>query len=269
VLEADAVVDLVASEPSMPTSVKEILAADLLGRAAEVATSRTAVRLTTPKLKAPVIDPQKIIGIGLNYRDHAIETGMEIPSEPIVFAKFPSSLIGPDDAIQLPTASSQVDYEAELVIIVGKRARNVAESDSMRFIAGYTVGNDVSARDWQLKKPGGQWLLGKSFDTFSAIGPALVTKDEVPTPGELAIGMRLNGETVQHSSTHQLIFGIAKLISYLSQVCTLEPGDLIFTGTPPGVGMARKPPLFLQPGDVCEAYVESLGSLLNPCVAAG
>jgi 2-keto-4-pentenoate hydratase/2-oxohepta-3-ene-1,7-dioic acid hydratase in catechol pathway len=268
VLDGDEVIDLVASDPELPGSVRGILAGNALGRVAEVIQRGDAIHAKNVSLKAPIVDPQKIIGVGLNYRDHAIETGMEIPSEPIVFAKFPSSLIGPGEEIRLPQVSTQVDYEAELVVVIGRRAKNISESDSLRHIAGYAVGNDVSARDWQLKKPGGQWLLGKSFDTFSCVGPALVTKDEVPNPGALSIGLNLNGENAQHSSTSQLIFGIEKLVAYLSQVCTLEPGDLIFTGTPPGVGMARKPPVFLRPGDVCEAHVESLGVLRNACVSA-
>lgn len=262
------VIDLVASDPSLPSSVRGILAADALDRVAELLTDSTAVRVAEPLLKAPVVDPQKIIGIGLNYRDHAVETGMEIPSEPIVFAKLTSSLIGPGAEIRLPPVSSQVDYEAELVVVIGRRAKNVAESESSKYVAGFTIGNDVSARDWQLKKPGGQWLLGKSFDTFSAVGPALVTADEVPNPGALSIGMTLNGESVQDSTTSQLIFGIEKLVAYLSQICTLEPGDLIFTGTPPGVGMARQPPVYLRPGDVCEAHIELLGALKNACIPA-
>jgi 2-keto-4-pentenoate hydratase/2-oxohepta-3-ene-1,7-dioic acid hydratase in catechol pathway len=268
ILDGELVIDLVASDPGVPNSVRGILAANALGRIAEISQSSSAVRVANPPLMAPVVDPQKIIGVGLNYRDHALETGMEIPSEPIIFSKFPSSLIGPNADIRLPPISSQVDYEAELVVVIGSRAKNIAETESFKYLAGFTIGNEVSARDWQLKKPGGQWLLGKSFDTFSATGPALVTKDELPNPGALSIGMKLNGETVQNSSTSQLIFGIEKLVAYLSQVCTLEPGDLIFTGTPPGVGMARKPPVFLRPGDVCEAHVELLGVLQNKCVSA-
>jgi 2-keto-4-pentenoate hydratase/2-oxohepta-3-ene-1,7-dioic acid hydratase in catechol pathway len=268
VLEGESVIDLVATSSAVPTTVRAILSENALGRVAEIASDKTAVRIAKPKLMAPIIDPPKIIGIGLNYRNHAIETGMEIPSEPIVFAKFTSSLIGPFAEIRLPAISSQIDYEVELVAVIGRRAKNVAEKDALQYVAGYTVGNDVSARDWQLKKPGGQWLLGKSFDTFSVVGPALVTKDEVPAPHNLPISLRLNGETVQDSNTNQLIFGVDKLVAYLSQICSLEAGDLIFTGTPPGVGMARKPPIYLKPGDVCEAKIDSLGVLQNACVSA-
>jgi 2-keto-4-pentenoate hydratase/2-oxohepta-3-ene-1,7-dioic acid hydratase in catechol pathway len=267
VLDADGVIDLLATEPALPKTVRGILAVDALDRVRAHVNAKSAIRVAAPILKSPIVDPTKIIGIGLNYRDHAIESGMEIPTEPIVFAKLASALIGPDEAIQLPASSSQVDYESELVVVIGKAAKNVSTADALRYVAGYTVGNDVSARDWQLKKPGGQWLLGKSFDTFAAVGPALVTADEVPSPWSLAIKLRLNGQVMQDSNTRQLIFGIPQLIAYLSQVCVLQPGDLIFTGTPPGVGMARRPPIFLQPGDVCEAEVEGLGVLRNACLA--
>lgn len=266
-LDEKGVLDLKALAPTLPSSVREILAADALDKVRAAIDNAAAARVRNPVFKAPILDPQKIIGIGLNYRDHAIESGMAIPGEPIVFTKFASALIGTEEEIRLPAVSSEVDYEAELVVVIGRRAKQVAETTAMQHVAGYMVGNDVSARDWQLKKPGGQWLLGKTFDSFAATGPALVTKDEVAEPGSLPIQMRLNGQMVQDSSTCQLIFGIEKLVAYLSQVFVLEPGDLIFTGTPPGVGMARKPPVYLQPGDVCEATVEGLGTLRNPCVA--
>ena len=167
----------------------------------------------------------------------------------------------------LPRLSVQVDYEAELVLVIGRGGRHIAESQARQHIAGYCCGNDVSARDWQLHKPGGQWLLGKSFDGFAPFGPALVTANEVADPGDLAIRLRLNGRTMQDSSTRQLIFSVEKLVAYVSGVATLVPGDLIFTGTPPGVGMARKPPVFLQPGDTVEVEIPSLGTLRNPVIA--
>lgn len=267
VLDEEGVIDLRVAKSSLPTSLRGILAADALGQVRELVDGPTVARVRHPILKAPILDPQKIIGIGLNYRDHATESGMAIPDEPIVFNKFASALIGSEDVLRLPGISNEVDYEAELVVVMGRRAKRVAEDEAIEYVAGYTVGNDISARDWQLTKPGGQWLLGKSFDTFAATGPALVTKDEIPRPGSLSIRMRLNGRTMQDSNTCQLIFGTERLVAYLSQICTLEPGDLIFTGTPPRVGMARKPPVFLRPGDVCEAEVERLGVLRNHCVA--
>lgn len=261
------VVDLVATDATLPGSVREILAANLIARAAAAAASPKAVLVASAKLLAPVLDPEKIICIGLNYRDHAIESGMAIPQEPIVFSKFNTALIGPEAEIRLPAVSQSVDYEAELVVVIGCAGRNIALTDAMRHVAGYTVGHDVSARDWQLQKEGKQWLLGKTFDTFAPIGPALVTADEVPDPHRLGIRLRLNGQTMQQSSTEQLIFRVDQIVAYLSQVMTLRPGDLIFTGTPPGVGFARKPPVFLKPGDVCEVEIDGLGCLRNTCVA--
>ncbi len=267
VLSSEGIVDLLATDSTLPTSVSGILAANALGRVSEASSSPQIVYAKDPVLQAPVVDPQKIICIGLNYRNQAVESGMAIPEEPIVFCKFPTAVIGPEQSIQLPSISEEVDYEVELVAVIGRRARNVSEAEGLSCVAGYTVGNDVSARDWQLKKPGGQWMMGKTFDTFAPIGPTLVTSDEVPDVNNLAIKLRVNGETMQDSSTSELIFGIGKLVSYLSQVFTLEPGDLLFTGTPPGVGFARKPPIFLKPGDVCEVEIERLGVLRNPCEA--
>jgi 2-keto-4-pentenoate hydratase/2-oxohepta-3-ene-1,7-dioic acid hydratase in catechol pathway len=220
-----------------------------------------------PKLAAPVPDPEKVICIGLNYRDHAAESGMAIPKEPVVFSKFPTALIGPDQEIRLPKVSNEVDYEAELVVVIGREGRHIPKSQAMQYVAGYMPGHDVSARDWQLQKDAKQWLLGKSFDTFAPAGPALVTADEVPDPHRLGIRFRLNGQTLQNSNTEQFIFRVDEVIAYLSQVMTLRPGDLIFTGTPPGVGAARKPPVYLKAGDVCEVEIDGLGCLRNRCVA--
>jgi 2-keto-4-pentenoate hydratase/2-oxohepta-3-ene-1,7-dioic acid hydratase in catechol pathway len=220
------------------------------------------------KFHAPVVDPRKIVCIGLNYRDHAAETGAQIPREPILFSKYPTALIGHGETIVLPAVSTEVDFEAELVIVVGKKGRHLSAAGALAHVAGYAVGHDVSARDWQLKKDGKQWMVGKTFDTFAPVGPELVTADEVPDPHALPIRLRLNGATMQDSSTKQLIFGVGEVLAYLSQVFTLEPGDLIFTGTPPGVGVARKPPLYMKGGDVVEVEIEGLGLLRNPVVQA-
>ncbi|MEM9589556.1 MAG: fumarylacetoacetate hydrolase family protein [Planctomycetota bacterium] len=217
------------------------------------------------RLLPPVPNPEKIICIGLNYLDHAIETGAEPPTEPVVFSKFNTALVGHGDTIELPPNSNQVDYEAELVVVIGRDTKNVSVDAAMDHVLGYCCGHDVSARDWQKGRPGGQWLLGKTFDTFAPLGPALVLKDEVADPGNLGVRMHLNGQTVQDSTTAQLIFDIPTLISHLSSIFTLRAGDLIYTGTPPGVGAARQPPLFLKPGDVCEVEIESVGKLSNPC----
>lgn len=218
-------------------------------------------------LRPPVPAPEKIICIGLNYADHAAESNSEIPSEPVVFNKFPTALRAHGENIELPPHSDSVDYEAELVVVIGRGGKNIPEANALDHVAGYTCGHDVSARDWQKYKPQGQWLCGKSFDSFAPLGPALVTADEIPDPHNLNIKMRLNGEEMQNSNTRQFIFNINQLIAYLSQVCTLKPGDLLFTGTPPGVGAARKPPVFLKPGDVAEVEIEGLGVLRNPVVA--
>ena len=250
----------------LPSSFNELLAVlPTLGSRLE---STSVTRLDSADLRfLPCVpEPQKIICIGLNYADHAAESGAEIPSEPVVFCKFATALRGDGDEIVLPSASNAVDYEAELVVVIGKEAKHVSEDEAMQYVAGYTCGHDVSARDWQKHKPGGQWLCGKSFDSFAPIGPWFVTADEVLDPHHLRIQLRLNGKTMQDSSTSQLIFGIPQLIAYLSQVCTLLPGDLLFTGTPPGVGAARNPPVFLQHGDVAEVEIDGLGVLRNPVV---
>ena len=217
-------------------------------------------------LLPPVPNPEKVFCIGLNYRDHAIETGNAIPTEPVVFSKFNTALIGHGQSIELPSISSKVDYEAELVVVIGRTAKNISADQAMSHVFGYTCGHDVSARDWQKGRPGGQWLLGKTFDTFAPIGPCMVTTDEVPDVSNLAVQMRLNGETVQSSTTAQLIFDIPTLVSHLSKFVTLRPGDLIFTGTPPGVGDAKDPPVYLKPGDQCTVTVEGIGELTNHCV---
>jgi 2-keto-4-pentenoate hydratase/2-oxohepta-3-ene-1,7-dioic acid hydratase in catechol pathway len=188
---------------------------------------------------------------------------MAIPREPVLFSKFPSALIGDGEPIIIPAVSNKVDYEAELVIVVGKGGRRIAEAMALNHVAGYSIGHDVSARDWQLEKDGKQWMVGKTFDTFAPIGPTLVTTDEVPNPHALGIRLRLNGKTMQDSSTAQMIFTVAQLIAYVSVIVNLEPGDLIFTGTPPGIGHARNPPVYLKPGDVAEVEIDGLGVLRN------
>jgi len=215
------------------------------------------------RLLPPVPRPEKVICIGVNYADHAAEVGIEVPNEPVVFNKFASTLIAHGDTIRLPKVSDRVDYEAELVVVIGKRGRDIARQDAYDYVAGYCCGNDVSARDWQKGKPARQWLLGKTFDTFAPLGPELVLKDEIADPMQLGIQLRLNGRVMQDSNTNQCIFDIPALIAYVSQVVTLEVGDLIYTGTPPGVGDMRTPPVYLQPGDMVEVEIESLGVLRN------
>jgi 2-keto-4-pentenoate hydratase/2-oxohepta-3-ene-1,7-dioic acid hydratase in catechol pathway len=267
--QTDRYLDLHAADPGLPTSVVELLAGGppLLSQA-RAADKPGAAWLSKPavKLLAPIPNPPKIICIGLNYRDHAAESGAPIPRDPVLFSKYATAIIGPEEAIVLPPVSQEVDYEAELVLVVGKKGRNISVDSAMDYLAGYTVGHDVSARDWQLKKDGKQWMVGKTFDTFAPIGPTIVLKDEVPDPHALGIRLRLNGKTMQDSNTRQMIFSAAQLIAYVSQVFTVQPGDLIFTGTPPGVGFARKPPVFLKAGDVVEIEIDSLGTLRNRVV---
>lgn len=263
-------VDLHATDPTLPTSLRELLAAGptALTAAAAAVKKPNAVKYMADKVKllAPIPDPQKIVCLGLNYRDHAAESGAPVPKEPVLFSKYATALIGHGQNIVLPPVSKEVDYEAELVIVVGKRGRPKTADEAMPYVAGYTIGHDVSARDWQLKKDGKQWMVGKTFDTFAPVGPWLVTVDEVPDPANLPIRLKLNGQVMQNSNTKQMVFGVGATLAYLAQVFTLEPGDLIFTGTPPGVGFARKPPVFLKDGDVVEVEIEGLGVLRNPVV---
>ncbi|MEJ7712720.1 MAG: fumarylacetoacetate hydrolase family protein [Pyrinomonadaceae bacterium] len=211
------------------------------------------------ELLAPVARPGKIICIGLNYRDHAAESNMPIPESPIMFSKFATCVIGPNQAVLLPTKSIEVDYEAELAVVIGRRAKFVPREQAYDYVLGYTNFNDVSARDFQFADK--QWVRGKSCDTFAPMGEFIATKDEIPDPHRLSIKLHLNGQTMQDSSTNQLIFGIPELIEFLTQSITLEPGDVIATGTPPGVGFARKPPVYLKEGDIMEVEIEGLGTL--------
>ena len=218
------------------------------------------------RLLAP-LEPTNILAIGLNYRRHAEESNMPVPERPILFIKPTSTVIGPEEAIVLPVDSNEVDYEAELAIVIGRAARDVSEADALDYVLGYTCANDVSARDWQLRLDR-QWARGKSFDTFCPLGPAIVTTDEIPNPDALAIQMRVSGETLQSSQTSDLIFSVPEIIAYLSRGMTLLPGTIILTGTPEGVGMGRTPQRWLRPGDVCEVEVEGIGILRNLVAAA-
>ena len=271
-VQGEKYIDLHATDNSLPPSLRQLLAGgpELLARVKQVVKGPVTVSHVagTVPLLPPLPDPRKIVCIGLNYRDHALEQNAPVPKEPVVFSKLPTTLIPQGQAIRLPKASQEVDFEAELVVVIGRRGRDLTPETAMDYVAGYMVGNDVSARDWQKNKEGRQWLLGKSFDTFAPTGPALVTTDEIPDPHNLAIRLRLNGQVMQDSHTSQLLFSIPTLLAYITQVFTVEPGDLLFTGTPAGVGFARKPPIFLKPGDVVEVEIERLGVLRNPVEAA-
>ena len=229
--------------------------------------SRFAVRdekVSVARLLAPV-SPPTIFCIGLNYRQHAHESNMQVPERPVVFLKSANAAQHPDAPIYLPCGakSTEIDYECELVIVIGKQCRNVAKENALDYVLGYTCGNDVSSRDWQLRMGGTQWCRGKSFDTFAPLGPCVVTKDDIPNPNALRIQTLLNGEVMQDSNTSDMIFGCAELVSFLSQSTTLAPGTVIFTGTPQGIGMARKPPRWLVAGDEVKIVIEKIGTLTN------
>ncbi|MBV8820938.1 MAG: fumarylacetoacetate hydrolase family protein [Acidobacteriaceae bacterium] len=223
------------------------------------------IPLSDVKILAPIPRPPKFICVGLNYRDHAIESNMAIPKVPTIFSKFSNAVISPGDNIVLPKNSTQPDYEAEFAFVIGKGGRHIAAENWKEHVFGYTIVNDVSARDVQLATS--QWLMGKTFDTFAPMGPYVVSADEIPDPHNLNIGLRIHDEVLQNSNTRELIFKIPELVAFLSSVFTFEPGDIVSTGTPAGVGFARKPPRLLKPGDECVVTIEGLGELRNPVVA--
>jgi 2-keto-4-pentenoate hydratase/2-oxohepta-3-ene-1,7-dioic acid hydratase in catechol pathway len=221
--------------------------------------------LSAVSLRPPVPDPRKIICLGRNYRAHAREAGLDVPVAPELFAKFANTLIGHGESIQLPAVSNQIDYEAELAVVIGRRAHNVSKNSALEHVAGYTILNDVTARDYQFRTS--QWLAGKGFDTFGPVGPWLVTADEIPDPGSLQITLDIGRERMQSSTTANMIFSVSETIEYVSHIMTLEPGDIISMGTPEGVGFKRNPPRFLRAGDVVSITVEGIGTLANPVAA--
>ncbi|MCR8725769.1 fumarylacetoacetate hydrolase family protein [Frigidibacter sp. ROC022] len=221
----------------------------------------------SPRLGPCVGGVGKFICIGLNYSDHAAESGMEVPPEPILFFKATSAICGPNDDVEIPRNSAATDWEVELAVVIGKTAKYVPEAEAMDHVAGYCVVNDVSERDFQIRRHG-QWVKGKSADTFGPMGPWLVTRDEVPDPQALAMYLEVNGKRYQNGSTATMVYGVRHLVSYISQFMSLQPGDIISTGTPPGVGMGQTPPVYLKPGDVMELGIEGLGSQRQRTVAA-
>lgn len=269
-----------ATGATLPTSMIALLelgdegmnqaraALDAATSAAKSGASATGVivgrNLPGVRLEAPVPRPGKALAIGLNYRDHAEESGQALPKYPVVFSKVSSCITGPGMPVQKPRASNSVDWEAELVFVIGKRGRHIAPADALQHVAGYMCGNDVSVRDWQFHNP--TWMIGKGFDTHGPTGPWIVTSDEVDA-SSLDVKCFINDEQVQSSNTRHLIFNIPALIEYLSTAFTLEPGDIVFTGTPAGVGVSRKPPRFVQEGDIMRVEIEGLGVLENPVVA--
>lgn len=266
------VLDLSDADPRLPADLLELLRAgtDALDLARQVIAGAPAERWVPVEgtaLLAPVPRPGKIICIGLNYRDHAAEAGLPIPDEPVVFAKLSNTVNGPYRPIPLPRASEQIDYEAELGVVIGRTCKAVKEADALDHVAGYLAVNDVSARDVQSRN--GQWVLGKSPDGFAPMGPALVTADEVGDPQQLDLRTRVGDEVLQSSSTREMIFTVARLISFLSELVTLEPGDVIATGTPSGVGGARTPPRWLRAGETVRVEFPRLGALANPLTPPG
>ena len=255
-------------DAGFPGSLTEIIASGLAGLKAAAARLLAGqdIALDAVELLPPLPAPPKIICIGLNYVEHSTESGFAVPSYPTVFARFSSSLIGHGAPMIRPKLSDQLDFEGELVAVIGKGGRNIAKASALDHVIGYSVFNDGSIRDYQFKSP--QWTVGKNFDDTGAFGPAFVSADELPAGAKgLKIETRLNGETVQSASTDAMIFDVASLVAILSEAMTLQTGDIIVTGTPSGVGVARKPPLFMKPGDVCEVEVERVGLLRNPIVA--
>lgn len=220
------------------------------------------------KIVAPIYNPDKVLCVGMNYKDHCGEQNAPVPIEPVIFNKFPSSIIGPTEDLQYPEETQKLDWEVELTIVIGKDAKRVQESDAMNYVFGYTVAHDVSARDWQLEpgKNGGQWLIGKAMDGFCPLGPAIVMKEDINDPHNLGLRCRVNGVTKQDSNTNQLVHKTAAMVSFISRFMTLRPGDVILTGTPPGVGVFRKPPEYLKRGDVVECEIDGIGKVVNKIV---
>lgn len=263
------VVDLNTFDPTLPKTMLQFLEqgeTTLSVARRALATQLPVLPRSQVSFLAPVTRPDKVVCVGMNYADHCKEQNVRVPKEPIIFSKFSSSIVGPYDEIILPPESEEVDWEVELAVIIGKKGKHIKATDAMAHVAGFTVAHDVSARDWQMRRNGKQWLLGKTFDTFCPLGPALVTRDSITDPHNLKICCRVNGEVVQSSSTNQMVFKTEELIAWVSQFVTLYPGDIILTGTPPGVGVFRKPPVFLKKGDEVQCEIEEIGAIVNKVV---
>ena len=264
------IIDLHRANALMPNNLREFLemgdqALELTRELLEEPLRGTILKKRDIILGAPIsaAERPKVICIGLNYADHAAESGQKIPEEPLIFAKYANALRGPGESIVRPSGSTKLDYEAELVVVIGL-ARHVPESEAYDYVAGYMCGNDVSERSFQRKD--GQWVRAKSCDSFACIGPVLVTPDELGEPHNLSIGCKVNGEVRQNSNTSQLAFKVPQLVAFITRYITLDPGDMIFTGTPPGVGFAMDPPGYLNPGNEVEVWIEKIGNLKNPVV---
>ncbi|MBX6320629.1 MAG: fumarylacetoacetate hydrolase family protein [Rhodospirillaceae bacterium] len=250
----------------VPDITPEVLAPERLAALARIAPETLPAVPGDPRLGPPLSGISKIIAVGLNYVAHAKESGMAIPSEPVLFTKHITSISGPNDPVVIPRGSKKTDWEVELAVVIGRTTRYVNESEALDHVAGYTICNDVSEREYQLER-GGQWVKGKSCDTFCPLGPWLATKDEIPDPQALDLWLEVNGERVQNSNTSDMIFSVRKIVSYISHFITLSPGDVIPTGTPFGVGLGLKPQRFLKPGDTMRLGITGLGEQRQTCVA--
>ncbi len=265
-VDADEVVDLAAAAPDLPREMVAFLEAgpEALSRAHAALADGPRLPRADVRLEAPIARPPKFLAVGLNYADHVAESGMEAPKHPTVFNKQSTCVVGPDAPVHVPRASHALDYEGELGFVIGRRCRHVSREDAPDVIAGYLVVNDVSVRDWQLRTP--TWTMGKSFDTHGPIGPWIVTPDELPDPHQLRLRTWVNDELRQESNTKELIFDCFGLVEHFSTAFTLEPGDVVATGTPAGVGIGMKPPRLLQAGDVVRIEIEGIGELSNPVI---
>ncbi|XP_032869588.1 fumarylacetoacetate hydrolase domain-containing protein 2-like isoform X1 [Amblyraja radiata] len=264
--EAGKVIDLNLFDSSLPRTMKEFLekgdvAMETARRALDC--GNNALCHSAIELLSPVTNPDKVVCVGMNYMDHCLEQNVAIPKEPVIFSKFGSSIVGPYSDIIHPTDTNEVDWEVELAFVIGKKGKHIKKEAAMEHVAGFMVANDVSARDWQMKRNGKQWLLGKTFDTFCPLGPAIVTRDALSDPHNLGIRCRVNGQIMQDSNTSQLVFKTEQLVAWVSQFVTLSPGDVFLTGTPSGVGVFRKPPKFLKRGDIVECEIDEIGTLRN------
>jgi 2-keto-4-pentenoate hydratase/2-oxohepta-3-ene-1,7-dioic acid hydratase in catechol pathway len=265
-VDADEIVDLAAARPDLPRDMQAFLEAGPQARlaAAEARGGGPRLPLADVHLEAPIARPPKFLAVGLNYADHVAEAGLETPERPTIFNKQSTCVTGPTDPVHVPRASHVLDYEGELGFVIGRRCRHVSRDDAQDVIAGYLVVDDVTVRDWQLRTP--TWTIGKSFDTHGPIGPWIVTTDELPDPHQLRLRTWVNGALKQESNTKELIFDCFTLVEHLSTAFTLEPGDIVATGTPSGVGIARKPPELLKAGDVVRVEIEGIGSIENPVI---
>jgi 2-keto-4-pentenoate hydratase/2-oxohepta-3-ene-1,7-dioic acid hydratase in catechol pathway len=263
------IIDISGVDSSIPNSLVQLLYAgpEMLEKSKRVvAEGKSLIPLSDVRLLPPVSSPDKIVCVGLNYRGHCEEQNRPIPQEPLFFSKWSSCIVGPNAEIKHPSITNELDWEVELAVIIGKRARDVRPTDAMDHVFGFTVAQDITARDWQKKKNGGQWLLGKSMDGSCPLGPSVVLKEVVADPHALPIRCKVNGKVKQDGNTNELIHKIDYLVSYLSHCCTLLPGDVLLTGTPAGVGVFRNPQEFLKPGDVIESEIEGIGVLKNTIV---